>query len=264
MVLAMEQLGFGLQGKKALIMGVANNRSLGWAIAQKLHQAGAELAFSYLDDRFKKRLEPLAAEVHTAFLAPCDVQKEGEIDALFAEVQRRWGKLDVLVHSLAYANQEDLDGRFIDTSKNGFQLALDISAYSLIAVARAAEPLMKDDGGSIVTLTYNGSQRVMPNYNVMGVAKAALESSVRYLSYDLGVNKIRINAISAGPVRTLAASGVKDFKSILDVIEQKSPLKENITAEDVGNLGVFFASPLSGHITGTVTFVDSGAHIMGN
>jgi enoyl-[acyl-carrier protein] reductase I len=250
-------------GKKALIVGVANDRSLAWAIARELHQGGAELGFNFLGEALERRVRPLAESVNAAFIEPCDVGNDAQIDALFEKVRQKWGGLDILIHSVAFANREDLEGRFVNTSRSGFLLAMDISAYSLVALARRAEPLMEGREGSIVTLTYHGSQKVVPNYNVMGVAKAALEASVRYLAWDLGQKKIRVNAISAGPVKTLAAAGIRNFRDMLAMAEQKTPLHENISAEDVGALGAFLCGPGGKHITGTTLYVDSGAHIMG-
>ena len=251
------------KGQKALIIGVANERSLAWAIAQALHAGGAELGFTYLDERLEKRVRPLAESVGATLIEPCDVGNDGQIKTLFETVKKKWGSLDHVIHSVAFANKEDLEGRFVDTSRAGFALAMDISAYSLIPCAKYAEPLMETKGGgSIVTLSYYGAEKVVPNYNVMGVAKAALEASVRYLAYDMGPKKIRVNAISAGPVKTLAAAGIRDFRSMLSSAAEKTPLKENISAEDVGQLGAFLCGPGGKHITGSTMYVDSGAHIL--
>ena len=250
-------------GKKALVLGVANERSLAWSIAQQLHHGGAELAFNFLGEALERRVRPLAESVKSALIEPCNVGDDAQIDALFEKVRAKWGKLDILVHSVAFANREDLEGRFVNTSREGFRMALDISAYSLVAVARRAEPLM-ESGGSLLTLSYYGAEKVIPGYNVMGVAKAALEASVRYLANDLGQKKITVNAISAGPVKTLAAAGIRNFRDMLSAAEQKTPLRENISAEDVGTLGAFLCSPAARHITGTTMYVDSGAHIMGS
>jgi enoyl-[acyl-carrier protein] reductase I len=252
-----------LAGKKALILGVANERSLAWAIAKKLHDAGAELAFSYQGEALEKRVKPLSETVRTAFVAPCDVTDDAQLDALFNQAKATWGHLDFVIHSLAFAQKQDLEGRFVDTSRAGFALAMDISAYSLVACAKRAEPLMEGRGGSIVTLSYYGAEKVVPNYNMMGVAKAALEACVRYLAWDMGPKKIRVNAISAGPVRTLAAAGIRDFRTMLSAAEEKTPMKETIQAEDVGHLGAFLCGPGGTHITGSTLYVDSGAHIMG-
>ena len=249
-------------GKKALILGVANERSLAWAIAKDLHAGGAEVAFTYLGDALEKRVRPLAESLGAKIIEPCNVAEDAQIENLFKVIREKWGALDILVHSLAYANREDLDGRFVNTSREGFRTALDISAYSLIPLAKLAEPLMEGRGGTILTMSYLGAERVIPNYNVMGVAKAALEATVRYLAYDMGPKKIRVNAISAGPVKTLAAAGIRDFRTMLAAAEEKTPLKENISAEDVGAMGAFLCGPGGKHITGTVLHVDSGAHIM--
>lgn len=251
------------EGKKALVLGVANERSLAWAIAQQLHQGGARLAFNYLGDALERRVRPLAESVGADLIEPCNVADDAQLDALFGKVREKWGSLDILIHSVAFANKEDLEGRFVNTSREGFRIAMDISAYSLIAAAKRAEPLMEGRSGSIVTLSYYGSQKVVPNYNVMGVAKAALEASVRYLAWDMGTKKIRVNSISAGPVKTLAAAGIRDFRSMLAAAEEKTPLKENISAEDVGHLAAFLCGPGGRHITGSNMMVDSGAHIMG-
>ena len=250
-------------GKKALILGVANERSLAWAIAKHLHQGGATLGFNYLGDALERRVRPLAESVGAEIIAPCNVSVDSEMDALFKTVTEKWGHLDILIHSVAFAQKEDLEGRFINTSREGFRVALDISAYSLVAAARRAEPLMQGREASIITLSYYGAQKVVPNYNVMGVAKAALEASVRYLAWDLGPQKIRVNSISAGPVKTLAAAGIRDFRTMLSAAEEKTPLKENISADDVGAMAAFLCGPGGRHITGTNHFIDSGAHIMG-
>jgi enoyl-[acyl-carrier protein] reductase I len=251
------------EGKKALIFGVANERSLAWSIAQHLHQGGAKLGFSFLGDALERRVRPLAESVNADLVEPCNVGDDAQIDAFFSKVREKWSQVDILIHSVAFANREDLEKPFVQTSREGFKLALDISAYSLIALAQRAAPLMKGNGGSIVTLSYYGAHKVVPNYNVMGVAKAALEASVRYLAYDLGPKKIRVNAISAGPVKTLAAAGIRNFREMLAAAEEKTPLKETITADDVGTLASFICSSMGKHITGSTLYVDSGAHIMG-
>jgi enoyl-[acyl-carrier protein] reductase I len=251
------------EGKKALILGVANERSLAWSIAQHLHQGGAQLAFNYLGDALERRVRPLAESVQSEIIEPCNVSDDSQLDALFEKIRAKWGHIDYLIHSVAFANKEDLEGRFVNTSREGFRIAMDISAYSLVAAARRAEPLMEGRNGSIITLSYYGAEKVVPNYNVMGVAKAALEACVRYLAYDLGAKKIRVNAISAGAVKTLAAAGIRDFRTMLAAAEQKAPLRENISAEDVGALAAFLCSPMGKHITGSTLYVDSGAHIMG-
>lgn len=249
------------EGKKALVLGVANDRSLAWAIAQHLHQGGAKLAFNYLGEALERRVRPLAESVGAELIEPCNVADDSQLDALFEAIRKKWGTIDILIHSLAFANREDLEGRFVNTSREGFRTAMDISAFSLIAAAKRAEPIMPD-GGTILTMTYYGSQKVVPNYNVMGVAKAALEATVRYLAYDMGPKKIRVNSISAGPVKTLAAAGIRDFRTMLAAAEEKTPLKENISADDVGHLAAFLCGPGGRHITGTNMMLDSGAHIL--
>lgn len=252
-------------GKKALILGVGNKRSIAWGIAQALHREGAQLCFNYMNDRFKENVEDLVSTLGGEIpIFPCDVSDEAQIDALFAEVERTWGSLDILVHSLAFAPADALEGQFVHTSRDAWKTALDISAYSLVACTRRALPLMeKAGGGSVITLSYLGAQRAVPSYNVMGVAKAALEASVRYLAADAGPSNVRVNAISAGPIKTLSAMGVKGFSGILKVVEEKAPLRRNVTQEDVGNTGLFLASDLSSAITGEVIFVDCGYNILG-
>lgn len=253
-----------LAGKKALILGVANERSLAWAIAKKLHDLGAELAFSYVGESLERRVRPLAESVGSSLILPCDLSKDPEVGALFSEIQKKWGKLDILIHSVAFAQREDLEGRFVDTSREGFRVAMDVSVYTLVAAAKFAEPLLQAaGGGTVLTLSYYGAEKVIPNYNVMGVAKAALESSVRYLASDLGPKKIRVNAISAGPVKTLAAAGIRGFRDMLANAEAKIPLRENIDQSDVGELAAFLCGVGGRHITGTTLYVDSGAHTVG-
>jgi enoyl-[acyl-carrier protein] reductase I len=250
-------------GKKVLVVGVANERSLAWAIAQQLHQAGAKLAFTYMGDALERRVRPLAESVEADLILPCNAADDAQLDQVFEQVRAKWGHLDVLIHSIAFANKEDLEGRFVNTSREGFRMALDISAYTLVAMAKRAEPLMEGRDASIITLSYYGAEKVVPNYNVMGVAKAALEACVRYLAADMGPKKIRVNAISAGPVKTLAAAGIRDFRTLLAKAEEKTPLRENITAEDVGALAAFLCGPGGKHMTGNTLYLDSGAHIMG-
>ena len=252
-----------LEGKKALILGLANDRSIAWGIAQAMHAQGAKLAFNFLGEALEKRVRPLAESLNADIIAPCDVSSDEQIAKLFQTVKEKWGGLDILIHSVAFANKEDLQGRFVDTTRAGFSLALDISAYSLVATAREAEKLMPN-GGTIITLTYYGSEKVMPGYNVMGVAKAALETSVKYLANDLGPKKIRVHAISAGPIKTLAAAGgIANFRDFLSTIEEKAPMRENVSPEDVGALAAFLCQDAAKHMTGNVTHVDSGYHIMG-
>ncbi len=257
-------MAYSLEGKTALIFGVANKRSLGWGIAQALGDAGAQLAFTY-QSRMEKSVRELVAELpNNPPLIECDVQSDEELDRAFALADQTFGGLDILIHSVAFAPPAELEGRFLDTSREGFKTTLDISAYSLIAMARRAEPLMaKRGGGSIVCLTYMASERVFPKYNVMAVAKAALECSTRYLAYELGPQHIRVNAISAGPVSTLAARGVKGFTDMLTHHREHSPLQRNIEQSDVGQLALFLCSDAARNITGGVHFVDAGFNIMG-
>jgi len=255
---AKEKKTMGLfSGKKGLVFGVANKNSIAWGIAQALHSEGAELGFSYAGEILKKRVEPLAESIGASFVEECDVTSDEAIDSLFVKVEAHFGKLDFLVHCIAFAPSEELGGRFVNTSRNGFRIALDISCYSLIALARRAQPLMLG-GGAMVALTYFGAEKVTPNYNVMGVAKAALEASVRYLAWDLGKDNIRVNAISAGPIKTLAASGIGDFRYILKWNEYNAPLRRNVTIDDVGNVAAFLLSDLAGGVTAEITYVDGG------
>lgn len=252
-----------LKGKLGLVFGVANKRSIAWAIAKAWHKAGAALAFTYQGDRVKDNVEQLAAAFGTdSLLLPCDVASDEDIARVFAAVKDRFGKLDILLHSVAFAPRRSLEGGFVDTDRESFRVALDVSAYSLVAVAREAAPIMPD-GGSILAMSYYGSEKVVPHYNVMGVAKAALESSTRYLAYDLGPKKIRLNCISAGPVNTLAARGIAGFTSMLKHYEEHAPLKRNVDPAELGAAGVFLASDGAAAITGQVLYVDSGYQIMG-
>jgi enoyl-[acyl-carrier protein] reductase I len=251
-----------LTGKVAVVFGLANKRSIAWGIAQKLSEAGARLAICYQSERLKKEAEALIPELTDAQIFQCDVSSDAEIDATFAQLKDTYGKLDILVHSVAFAPADAIKNDFLLTTRDDFRIAHDVSAYSLIALARGAAPLMTD-GGSILTLTYYGSTKVFPNYNVMGVAKAALEATVRYLAASLGPKNIRVNAISAGPIKTLAARGIGDFTSILTAVEQRAPLHRNVDQLEVGNTAVFLASPLASAITGEVTFVDCGYNITG-
>ncbi|MBX7138436.1 MAG: enoyl-ACP reductase [Oligoflexia bacterium] len=251
-----------LKGKKYLILGVANERSIAWGITQALHQAGAQIALTYMNEAIEKRVRPLAAEIGCDTVLRCDVQSDQELDQLFADLKSRWGALDGVVHSIAFADREDLQRPFSQTSRKGFNLALDVSAYSMIAVAGRAAELMTN-GGSLITLSYLGAERVVTNYNVMGVAKAALECSVRYLAADLGARNITVNAISAGPIKTLAASGIPHFKELLSAFAEKAPLRRNTTLEDVAKTGLFLLSPNGSGITGETIYVDCGFNIIG-
>jgi enoyl-[acyl-carrier protein] reductase I len=251
-----------MAGKRGLIMGVANNRSIAWGIAKACAAQGAEIALTYQGDALKKRVEPLAVELGSKVVLPCDVTDPASMDAVFDSLAKTWGRLDFLVHAIAFADKNELDGRYVDTSEKNFTQSMLISCYSFTALARRAEPLMTN-GGSMVTLTYYGAEKVMPHYNVMGVAKAALEASVRYLAADLGKNNIRVNAISAGPIKTLAASGISDFRYILKWNEYNSPLRRTVTIEDVGGAGLYMLSDLSRGVTGEIHHVDSGYHVQG-
>jgi enoyl-[acyl-carrier protein] reductase I len=251
-----------MQGKRGLIMGVANERSIAWGVAEALHKAGAELAFTYQGDAFKKRVTPLVAHMNPAALIDCDVSQQGSLDAAFAELARKWDSVDFLVHAIAFSDKEQLKGRYVDTTPENFAMTMNISCYSFTAIAARAEKLMPN-GGAMVTMTYLGAERVMPHYNVMGVAKAALEASVRYLAEDLGKKKIRVNAISAGPIRTLAAAGIGDFRYMLKWCEYNAPLRRNITAGEVGNAALFLLSDLGSAVTGENMHVDAGYHVVG-
>jgi len=256
-------VGNGLMaGKCGLIFGVANNRSIAWGIAKALADQGAEIALTYQGDSLRKRVEPLAAELGATVVGHCDVTDMGTIDAVFDAVKEKWGKLDFVVHAVAFSDKDELTGRYVDTTRDNFLRTMDISAYSFTAIAKRAEPLMTD-GGSILTLTYYGAEKVMPHYNVMGIAKAALEASVQYLAVDLGGSKIRVNAISAGPIKTLAASGIGDFRYILKWNEYNAPLKRTVTIEEVGDSALFLLSDLSRGVTGEILHVDSGYHVVG-
>ncbi|WP_048646023.1 enoyl-ACP reductase FabI [Nitratireductor soli] len=255
--------GNGLMaGKRGLVLGVANNRSIAWGIAKACAGEGAELALTYQGDALKKRVEPLAEELGAIVAGHCDVTDMDSVDAVFQTVEKAWGKLDFLVHAVAFSDKDELTGRYVETTRDNFLRTMDVSVYSLTAVAKRAEPLMTE-GGSILTLTYYGAEKVMPHYNVMGVAKAALEASVRYLAVDLGGNNIRVNAISAGPIKTLAASGIGDFRYILRWNEYNSPLKRVVTTDEVGDSGLYLLSHLSRGVTGEVLHVDSGYHVVG-
>jgi enoyl-[acyl-carrier protein] reductase I len=251
-----------MAGKRGIIMGVANDRSIAWGIARAVAAEGAELAFTYQGEALEKRVRPLAQSVNAKLILPCDVASDDSIDAVFAEIGKAWDRLDFVVHAIAFSDKDELKGLYLDTSRANFALTMDISCYSFTAVAQRAVPLMKE-GGSLVTLTYYGAERVMPHYNVMGVAKAALEASVRYLAADLGKSGIRVNAISAGPIKTLAASGIADFRYILKWNEYNSPLRRTVTIEEVGAAGLYLLSDLARGVTGEVHHVDAGYHIQG-
>ncbi len=251
-----------MAGKKGLVMGVANDRSIAWGIAQTAARHGAQLAFTYQGEALEKRVRPLAESIGSDIVLPCDVSDEASIDAAFAELEKRWGKLDFVVHAIGYSDKEELRGRYADTSLDNFLKTMHISVFSFTSVARRAAAMMPD-GGSLVTLTYYGAERVMPHYNVMGVAKAALEASVRYLAVDLGGDNIRVNALSAGPIKTLAASGIGDFRYILKWNQYNSPLKRNVTLEDIAGAGLYLLSDLSSGVSGECHHVDCGYHVVG-
>ncbi len=258
----MAQASTIMKGKRGLVMGVANDRSIAWGIADMAHKHGAELAFTFQGEALEKRVRPLAESVNSKIVVPCDVTDMASIDATFKAVEKEWGELDFVVHAIAYSDKNELDGMYLDTSRDNFLKTMDISVYSFTAVAQRAVPLMKN-GGSLITMTYYGAERVMPHYNVMGVAKAALECSVRYLANDVGNKNIRVNAISAGPIKTLAASGIGDFRYILKWNELNAPLRRNVTTQDVGGAGLFLLSDLGAGVTGEVLYVDSGYHTVG-
>ena len=251
-----------LEGKKALILGLANDRSIAWGITKAFKEQGASIALSYMNDAIKKRVEPLAAEIGADFVFEMDVTNDAHYPSMRAAVEKNWGKFDIIVHSLAFADKEDLSRAFMHTSRKGFAMACDISAFSLVGVTDALQDIMNDNG-SIISMTYYGSQKVIKNYNVMGVAKAALEASTRYLAYDLGPRGIKVNCISAGPIKTLAASGISGFRGLLNQVEEIAPMKKNVTPEDCGGAAVYLASSLSGGVTGQILYVDSGLNILG-
>ena len=251
-----------MAGKRGLIMGVANDRSIAWGIAKALHAQGAELAFTYQGEALERRVKPLAEKIGAEILVPCDVTDDASVDETFDVLAKKWGKIDFVVHAIAFSDKNELDGLYLNTTRENFLRTMDISVYSFTKVAQKAASLM-DDGGSLITLSYYGAERVMPHYNVMGVAKAALEASVRYLATDLGKDGIRVNAISAGPIKTLAASGIGDFRYILKWNELNSPLKRNVTIDEVGNSGLYLLSDLGAGVTGEVLHVDSGYHTVG-
>ena len=251
-----------MAGKRGLIMGLANDKSLAWGIAKKLHEQGAEMAFSYQGEALKKRVGPLAEQLGSDFVFECDVSDMDALDRAFDTLKERWETIDFVVHAIGFSDKSELRGQYVDTSLDNFLMTMNISAYSLVAVARRARAMMPE-GGSILTLTYYGAEKVIPHYNVMGVAKAALETSVKYLANDLGPQNIRVNAISAGPIKTLAASGIGDFRYILKWNEYNSPLRRNVTIEDVGGSGLYFLSDLSSGVTGETHHVDAGYHVVG-
>ncbi|OSQ48585.1 enoyl-ACP reductase FabI [Marivita geojedonensis] len=251
-----------MAGKRGLIMGLANDKSIAWGIARALSEAGAELAFSYQGDALKKRVDPLAAQLGSDIVLPCDVSDEASIDSLFDGLKQRWDSLDFVVHAIGFSDKNELRGRYVDTSRDNFLMTMDISVYSFTSVMQRAEKMM-NNGGSALTMTYYGAERIMPHYNVMGVAKAALESSVRYLAEDLGKDGIRVNAISAGPIKTLAASGIGDFRYIMKWNEYNSPLRRNVTIDDVGKSALYLLSDLGSGVTGETHHVDAGYHVVG-
>lgn len=251
-----------LAGKKALIFGLANQRSIAWGIAQAFHEHGAQLGFSYAVPQLERRVRPLAEELGVNFVEMCDVTKDEEITAVFQKAAAHFGHIDILIHAIAFAEREDLEGRFYNTRRDGFAIAMDVSVYSLVALTRAARPLMPA-GGSILSLTYYGAEKVVPHYNVMGVAKAALEASTRYLAADLGPEGIRVNAISAGPIKTLSAAGIAGFRKMLSYVEERAPLRRNVSQEEVGRTALWLCSDLASGVTGEIVYVDAGYHILG-
>ena len=258
----MSDAGALMHGKRGLVMGVANDRSIAWGISKALAEHGADLAFTYQGEALEKRVRPLADSLGSQLVLPCDVTDTASVDTVFATLEKEWGGLDFVVHAIAYSDKDELKGRYVDTSPENFAKTMNISCYSFTAICQRAAPMIKD-GGSLLTLTYAGAERVMPHYNVMGVAKAALEASVKYLAVDLGRDNIRVNAISAGPIKTLAASGIGDFRYILKWNEYNSPLKRNVTIDEVGGAGLYLLSDLSTGVTGETHHVDSGYHVVG-
>jgi enoyl-[acyl-carrier protein] reductase I len=256
-------MGF-LQNKRALIVGLASNRSIAWGIAQAMQREGAELAFTYQNEKLKDRVEKMASELGSEIIVPCDVSSDEEIEQVFDHLDNYWDGLDIIVHSVAFAPREELEGDYLDTvTRDGFRTAHEISSYSFAALAKAGRNMMEGRDGSLLTLSYLGAVRAMPNYNVMGLAKASLEANVRYMSQSLGPDGIRVNAISAGPIKTLAAAGISNFRRMLDEVEQSAPMRRNVTIEEVGNVAAFLCSDLASGITGDVLYVDSGYHIIG-
>ena len=252
-----------LEGKRALVLGVANERSIAWGIARALADEGARVGLTYVGDSLERRVRPLAEKIGADVLGNCDVTDDAQIEATAGRVESQWGQLDILVHAIAFAQREDLTGRFVDTGREGFRLALDVSAYSLVALTRAFLPMLSPSQGSILTLSFAGSERVFPNYNVMGVAKAALESAVRYLAADIGPEGVRINAISAGPIKTLSAAGIRNFRDMLNVAGQRAPMRRNVDTDDIGKLAASLSGPAGRGITGQVIHADSGLSILG-
>jgi enoyl-[acyl-carrier protein] reductase I len=251
------------EGRRVLVFGVANERSIAWSMAEAMHRHGAELIFTYAGELLEKRVRPLAQSVGAPLVVPCDVTDDAQVEECFRQIGEVWDSFDVLIHAVAFANRDDLEGRFMDTTREGFRTALEISAFSLPLLARHSQPFLARRRGNIVTLTYYGAEKVITHYNVMGVAKAALEACVRYLAVDLGTDGIRVNAISAGPIKTLAAAGIRDFKKILAAVEERTPLKRNITQQDVAGAGLYLCSDLAGSVTGEVLHVDAGYNIVG-
>jgi len=251
-----------VSGKRAVVLGVANDHSIAWGIARALHREGAELALTFVGETLERRVRPLADSLGIQVVLPCDVTRDEDIVATFAALREQWGRVDIVIHAIAFAQREELKGRFVQTTRDGFRMALDVSVYSLIALAREAEPLMSA-GGSLLTLSYLGAEKALPNYNVMGVAKAGLESCVRYLAFDLGAQNIRVNAISAGPIRTLSSAGITGFKDMLHHHAARSPLRRNVSAEEVANTAVYLCSDLASGVTGEVVHVDAGYSIVG-
>jgi enoyl-[acyl-carrier protein] reductase I len=252
-----------LDGKKAVILGVANDHSIAWSIARTFHREGASLAFTYPNEAIEKRARPLAESLGASLVLPCDVARDDDITALFETIGREWGDVDIVVHAVAFALREELKGRFVETSRQGFQVALDVSAFSLVALARAAEPLLAPRGGSLLSLSYFGAEKVIPHYNVMGIAKAALEACVRYLAWDLGPGGIRVNAISAGPLRTLSSAGITGFKTMLHHHEERAPLRRNVTGDEVAATALYLCSDMGSGVTGEIVHVDAGYNIVG-
>ena len=251
-----------MKNKKGLVMGIANDRSIAWSIAKSLHKSGAELALTYQGEALKKRIIPLANEIHSSLVLECNVENENEISKVFKEIKKKWKNIDFIVHAIAFSNRDELKGKYLNTSKENFKKTIDVSCYSFTSVAREAVKMMKN-GGSLLTLSYFGSEKVMPHYNVMGIAKAALETSIKYLAKDLGPKKIRVNGLSPGPIKTLAASAIGDFNYILKWNERNSPLKRNITSDDISGSAIYLLSDLSSGVTGEIHHVDSGYNIIG-